>query len=259
MNALSRTVTTDFDSFETSIPEILDQLKAEEVFADQSRILLKPNLVNDDPHPVTTHPQMLEAMVRYIRSCSDAEILIAEGCGDHHLDTFEVFRRLGYDRLASKHGITLVDLNEEELITLENSNCKIFPEIHLPKIAFESYIVSLPVLKAHSLSKITGALKNMMGFAPPAHYSGGCGTWKKAFFHNNLHQAVFELNRYVTPDLSILDASIGLADFHLGGPECSPRVAKLAGGYNPVEVDKQACRLLGIDETMVPHIRPRSG
>ena len=248
-------VTMDFQSFDISVRDMMDRLGAREVLADQKRILLKPNLINDDPHPVTTHPDMCRSVIEYIRSFSDACITIAEGCGDRHLTTFEIFRNLGYDRLAGKYGIELSDLNEEDLVTLENKELSIFPKIHLPKIAFDSYIVSLPVLKAHSLSRITGTLKNMMGFAPPSHYSGGGGMWKKAFFHKNLHQAIFELNRYVTPDLSILDASIGLAEFHLGGPQCRPPVGKLVGGYNPVQVDQQACRLLGINENRVGHIR----
>ena len=250
-------VTIDFQSFDTSIPEILEQLGARDVFSRRKKILLKPNLINDDPHPVTTHPDMCEAVIRYIRSCSDAEITIAEGCGDRHLTTFEIYRNLGYDRLAAKYGIELVDLNEEDLVTRKNKELDIFPTIHLPKIAFDRYIISLPVLKAHSLSRVTGTLKNMMGFAPPSHYSGGGGMWKKAFFHKNLHQAIFELNRYVTPDLSILDAGIGLAEFHLGGPKCNPPVGKLVGGFSPVQVDQQACRLLGIDENRVGHIREK--
>lgn len=255
MNSSPSVVTIDFQSFDTSIHDIMDRLGCREVLADQERILLKPNLINDDPHPVTTHPKMCEAVIRYIRSVSDADITIAEGCGDQHLTTSEIFGRLGYDRLARKYGIHLVDLNEEDLVTLENKELSIFPKIHLPNIAFDSYMVSLPVLKAHSLSRITGTLKNMMGFAPPSHYSGGGGMWKKAFFHKNLHQAIFELNRYVSPDLSILDASIGLAEFHLGGPQCKPAVAKLVAGFNPVKVDQQACKLLGIDENRVGHIR----
>jgi uncharacterized protein (DUF362 family) len=255
MSRSASVVTIDFQSFDISIRDIMDRLGARKVLAGQKRILLKPNLINDDPHPVTTHPDMCEAVIRYIRSVSDADITIAEGCGDQNLTTYEIFRNLGYDRLAGKYNIELADLNEEDLVTRENKELSIFPKIHLPKIAFDRYIVSLPVLKAHSLSRITGTLKNMMGFAPPSHYSGGGGMWKKAFFHKNLHQAIFELNRYVGPDLSILDASIGLAEFHLGGPQCKPPVAKLVAGFDPVQVDQQACRLLGINENRVGHIR----
>jgi len=60
-----------------------------------------------------------------------------------------------------------VDLNRAELVRLENSDCPVFPEIFLPELAMSSFLVSVPVLKAHSLADITGTLKNMIGLAPP--------------------------------------------------------------------------------------------
>ena len=52
--------------------------RAREVLARQTAVLIKPNLINADPHPVTTPAACCEAIVNYIRGCSDAEIVIAE-------------------------------------------------------------------------------------------------------------------------------------------------------------------------------------
>ena len=102
-----------------------------------------------------------------------------EKCGDAFLETDEIFDLLGYRELARRHSVTLVDLNTSPLRKLENKNCPVFPEIYLPEIAFTHFIISVPVLKAHSLYMITGTLKNMIGFAPPKYYSGRFG-WKKS-------------------------------------------------------------------------------
>ena len=125
----------------------------------------------------------------------------------------------------------------------------------LPKIAFDSYIISVPVLKAHSLSGITGTLKNMMGFAPPKYYSGKFGTWKKAAFHGQMQQSIIDLNKYLVPHLSVMDCSIGLADFHLGGPECKPAVNKIIAKYNPWETDWEACKMLGLNPETIAHVK----
>jgi uncharacterized protein (DUF362 family) len=94
----------------------------------------------------------------------------------------------------------------------------------------------------------------MMGFAPPEHYSGG-GFWKKAIFHSNMQDSLIELNRYIVPDLTLMDAGVGLSEYHLGGPECDPPVNRLLAGTDPFAVDQAAARLLGLDPDKIPHIR----
>ena len=247
-------VTVDFESYDISITQALDLLGAKDVLVQQAAILIKPNLVNDSPHPVTTAAACCEAIVKYIRICSQAEIVIAEGSGAPSLETDEIFQRLGYTELPKRYGVKLVDLNTAPLQRLENPNCQVFPEFYLPEMAFTHYIISVPVLKAHSLATMTGTLKNMMGFAPPEHYAGRFGSWKKAVFHHKMQQSIIDLNTYRTPDLSILDASVGLADFHLGGAHCSPPVKKIVAGYDPVEVDREAAKLLGLKWQKIAHL-----
>ncbi len=242
-----------FISYKKSVLQLLDQIGANKVFQSQKTILLKPNLVNASPFPVTTRPEFCTQIIQYIKSCSNARIIIAEGCGDANHETSEVFTILGYDRLASDFDVKLMDLIYEPLIMLENPKNRIFPKMYLPKIAFEAYIVSLPVLKAHSLAHITGTLKNMMGFAPPKYYSGS-GFWKKAFFHQNMQQSILELNSFITPSLTVMDASIGLCDYHLGGRKCNPHVNKLIAGFDPVSLDKEAAGLLNLKWETISHI-----
>lgn len=247
-------VTVDFQSYENSIPNALDAIAAHEQIARQSKILIKPNLINSSPHPITTAPATCEAIIKYIRRHCSAEIVIAEGCGDVNLDTDEVFRRLGYVELAEQYGIPLIDLNHAELQTVQNPDCPVFPEMHLPEIAFTHYIISVPVLKVHSLAGVTGTLKNMMGFAPPKYYSGKYGIWKKAVFHGQIQESIIDLNTYIAPHLSIMDCSIGMAEFHMGGPHCDPPVNKIIAGYNPWEVDKEAAAMLGVNWRDIKHI-----
>ena len=217
-------------------------------------VMLKPNLVNASPHPVTTAPAFCEAVIVFVRKYTQAPIVIAEGCGDADLETPEVFTRLGYDALARQWDAGLLDLNEAELVRLADKDCPVFPEMWLPKAVFEHVLISLPVLKAHSLCRFTGSMKNMLGLAPPRHYAGRYGNWKKAAFHHQLDEAIVELNRYRRPDFTIMDATIGLADFHLGGARCHPPVNRLLAGTDARAVDRQAAELLGLDWTTVRHL-----
>jgi len=247
-----------FTSFAESLPQLLDSIGASEVFRQQEQILLKPNLVNTSPPPITLPVAAMETLVGYIRDCSQAELILAEGTGEPHINSFEVFTALGYDELARKHDLKLLDLNEAENICLSDEKCQIFPQMHLPKIAFDSFVVSFPVLKAHSLADVTLAMKNMMGFPSHHHYQQG-GYWRKSAFHAQMHRAIFELNRYRKPDLSIIDASVGMAEYHLGGPTCNPPVGKLVAGFDPVAVDAAGAELLGFNWRGIEHIRLADG
>ena len=248
-----------FRSYAASVPEVLDRIGAAPVLARQEAIVIKPNLINTAPHPVTTPAACCEALIDYIRACSAAEIIIAEGCGDAGCETPEVFAALGYETLAARMGVRLVDLNTAPLRRVANAGCRRFPEMQLPEIVFSHYLISVPVLKAHSLAEITGTCKNMMGLLPPSHYGGHPGSWKKALFHHRLHQAIQELNRYRAPDMSLMDATVGLASYHLGGPLCEPPVNRLLAGFDPLALDRCAAALLGMDWQTIPHLANGDG
>lgn len=245
----------EFVSYSESVPKALDAIGAGEVLRRQTAVLIKPNLINASAFPITTAPECVEAVIEYVRSCSAAEIVIGEGCGDARLETDEVFDRLGYRELARRHALELVDLNNAPLVRLEDQDRPVFKEMYLPEIAMTHYLISVPVLKAHSFSKITGTLKNMIGLAPPEHYSGRFGTWKKAVFHGKMHPSIVDLNRYRTPDLSLMDAAVGMADYHLGGARCDPPLGKLIAGFDPVEVDRRSAELLGLRWQSIGHLK----
>jgi uncharacterized protein (DUF362 family) len=245
-------------SYEETIPVLLQAIGAPEILARQSCILIKPNLVNASPPPVTLPVAACEALVAACRRWSRARVIVAEGSGDRHLSTGEIFHILGYDRLVSRYGVELVDLNEAELVELCHPQGKVFPSFMMPRLVMDSFVISAAVLKAHSLADVTLSMKNMIGVAPPAYYQRG-GHWKKSAFHARMHDSIFELNRYRKPDLAFIDASIGLAEYHLGGPTCEPPVNGLLAGFDPVAVDAAGARLLGFPWQRVEHIRLADG
>ena len=243
----------EFASYAQSVAEALDAVGAGEVLARQEAVLIKPNLVNPSPPPVTTPVECCEAVIEYVRRHSSARIVIAEGCGAANGETPDCFEALGYEELSRRAGVPLLDLNHAPTVRRHLPGLAVFPEFHLPQAALEHFIVSVPVLKAHSLAEITGTMKNMMGFAPPRHYQQG-GHWKKSAFHARMHESIRDLNRHRAADLTVLDARVGLAEFHLGGPECDPPVNRIAAGFDPLAMDRLAAELLGKDWQDIPHL-----
>ncbi|SHJ66325.1 Uncharacterized conserved protein, DUF362 family [Desulfatibacillum alkenivorans DSM 16219] len=244
----------DFDTYAKSVPEALDESGLPDLLQGVEKVLVKPNLVNASPFPVTTRPECCAAVVDFVRSCSNASIVIAEGCGEPSMETTDIFRSLGYEEIALQLDVELVDLNYAPLRRLADPECAVFPDIFLPEMAFTHFIISVPVLKAHSLAGITCSLKSMMGFAPPQYYSGSHGIWRKAVFHENMHQSIKDLNKYRTPDFTLVDASVGLADYHLGGAACNPPVCRLVAGADALAVDRECAALLGLDWKTIDHL-----
>ena len=250
---------SNYTSWQESVPRLLDAAGLIKQLASVKKIIIKPNLVEPQPPPVTTPVELVAALVAHIHSSSPSlEIIIGEGCGSSANNTWQIFEALGYSQLAGLPHVTLMDLNEAPLVHMRDSNCKRWPEMYLPKIVFESFLISVPVLKAHSLAGVTLTMKNMIGLAPPAHFQQG-GHWKKASFHQRIQEAVFDLNRYRTPDFTLLDATIGMQEAHLWGPSCDPPPNILAAGCDPVAIDSYGCRLLGIKWNSIGHLAKAHG
>ena len=253
MDNIMKISVTEFVSYRESIREALDNINAGKTLSLQTNVLIKPNLINSSPPPITTPVECVEAVIHYIRSYANANIIIAEGCGASDYDTEKVFCDLGYVELSESLNVPLINLNTEKTILLKNEKCRFFKEFHMPEIAMNHFIISVPVLKAHSLAIITGSLKNMMGFAPPRYYQAG-GHWKKSLFHQRMHESIEDLNIYRHADLTIMDASIGLPEYHLGGRECDPPLNKIIAGYDPLETDRIGAGLLGLNWEDIPHL-----
>jgi len=223
--------------------------------SDRETILIKPNLVDVLPPPITTPPDLVALLVTYLQGrFPEHRLVIGEGTASASRETGEVYQALGYGRMAAELNVELVDLNRSPTRHLRQAECRRWPEMYLPEIALDGFLLSVPVLKVHTLAGVTLTLKNMMGLAPPVHYQQG-GCWKKSSFHRDIQEAIADLNRYRRPDFTLLDASCGMAESHLGGRELQPPPGLLAAAADPVALDAFGCDLLGIDWMGVGHIR----
>jgi len=243
-----------FIDYPTTVAQCMTKAGAEKLLSSGKPVMLKPNLINASPYPITTPPAFCEAVINFIRKHTAMSVVIAEGCGDPYLETSEIFEQLGYTKLAKRLNVSLLDLNRAQLVLKKNAACRVFKEMWLPKVVFEHLLISLPMLKVHSLSRLTGSMKNMMGLVPPEHYSGSHGFWKKAAFHQHLDEAIVDLNLYRPPDFTIMDATMGLAEYHLGGPHCKPPVNRIIAGFDARTVDRKAAELLGMDWKTIGHL-----
>ncbi len=260
MTVKSTVFTATFTSWPESVRSLCEAAGLKELLRKSGKaVLVKPNLVENLAPPITTPVAMVAELVAYLQEeLPGVEIIIGEGCGATSYDTHYVFKEQGYAELARQRKIQLVDLNNEPLLALENPACSCWPQMYLPKILFDVFLLSVPVLKAHSLAGVTLTMKNMMGAAPPSHFQQG-GAWKKASFHSRIDPAIFDLNTYRTPDFTLLDATIGMQQAHLWGPTCNPPKMLVAAGVDPVAIDAWGTALLGFDWQQIGYIKMADG
>ena len=256
MNNLESTVYVEKVSsdWNRSVAALLDKTSLLRLISGRKKVLIKPNAVKDMAPPVTTQPGLVAAIADYVlKELSPENIYIADGTGSLEYDTFHAFDKLGFSKMARDRGIKLLDLNEEELVSLSRPELKRWPEMYLPKIVMDSFLISVPTLKAHTLAGVTLGMKNMVGVCPPSHYCKK-GNWKKAAFHTGIDEAVADLNRYRSPDFTVLDASLGMLEGHIYGVPCDPPIGLVAASEDPVAIDAYGCRLLGVDPRDIGHI-----
>ncbi len=246
-------------SLANDVTSLLDAVALSSHIPKGQTILIKPNVVEALPPPITTPVRLVSLLIAYLQTyLPENRIVVAEGTGSLEYDTYYPFELLGYTTMAKEYGIELIDLNHEKLTRKADPECKRWPVMHLPALLDEVFLISVPVLKAHTLAGVTLSMKNMIGCAPPTHFRGN-GHWGKSAFHRQIHEAIFDLNRYRCPDFTLLDASVGMAEAHLWGAPCTPAVNTLGASFDPVTIDAFGASLLGKDWADIPHIRMAHG
>lgn len=225
-----------FTSYEESIPKLLSLLKVQAELKKYDKIILKPFIKDREQF---TPIGFTEAILKFCLENKNpiSEIFIAEGADGH--DTTELFESTGYQALAEKYSIGLIDLNNSETQEVVDDRFLKFSEILYPKILLNSCIISLPYLVEDDETEISDSLTNMLGAFPSQHYAGFFSLKKNKIRKWPLKYSVHDIVCCKVPNFAVLDAS--------------GKGTIIAG--LPFSIDKQAAKLLGKDWKLIPHLK----
>jgi uncharacterized protein (DUF362 family) len=204
------------------------------------KVVIKPNLIADRPYPVTTPTDTVEALVKFFKD--DNQVIIAEGSGFG--DTRIIYRNQGYVELADYHGVKLVDLNSEGFEVLRKEGAAVLKRFEFPSVLKGAYLISVAVLKRHSIARVTLSLKNMLGAT--------IGRDKGRFHGLGIEESIVDINRYKRPDLAVIDGRLGLGS-ELGGEQ--KRFGVMIFSSDPVAADAVGATILGVDPLTVKHLK----
>lgn len=225
-----------FKSYEETVPALLKAIKLDEELKRHEKIVLKPNL-HSNPE-FFTPTAFVEAVVAYCVQHKNpgAEVIIAEGADGE--DTLNLFEERGFRAIAEKYGVGLVDLNRTDSEEVVDADFLIKDSVMYPSVLKEAFIISLPLLKKHEGHGMAGSLSTMLGAYSGRHYKG--------FFSRTKNKLVGPLKYQIHDITKARMPQLGLVDAHELG-------YILVG--QPLDVDKQAAKLLNLDWRSVGHLR----
>lgn len=214
-------------------------------------VVLKPNLVDSIPgSPINTHPILAVATAECFRELGAKEVIVAEGPG-HQRDTRLVLCESGYESLLRENGIRFVDLNRDELMSVNlSADYSRLKRLWLPKtILGADFLVSMPKVKTHHWSGVTLSMKNMFGVVPGNKYG-----WPKNILHwHGIQESILDLCATVPLHFVIADAIMCMEG---NGPlNGLPRhLGSVVLADDPVAADATCARLMGLEPDRVSHI-----
>ncbi len=211
-------------------------------------LLLKPNLLTgkNPDKAVTTHPAVFRAAAQVFLDAG-ASLVYGDSPGFGRPET--VARRAGLAEIAESLGISFADFRTGRTLS--------YPEGRMIKqftvaagVLDADGMVSLPKLKTHALTRVTGAVKNQFGCIPGM---------LKGEFHGRLlnmerfSEMLVDLTHLLKPRLYIMDAIVAMEGNGPGNGKPRPLRALLLS-TDPVALDATACRLINLDPALVQTI-----
>ncbi|MBM3288079.1 MAG: DUF362 domain-containing protein [Candidatus Eisenbacteria bacterium] len=199
-------------------------------------VVLKPNAGFDAPPGwgATTHPEVVSALVE---SCLDAgarRVLVL----DHTLHPAErCFARSGIaEAVAPFAKAKLVSLDDRAAYTeVPVPMGKALRKTEIPiAVAKADVLINIPAAKAHSATRVSLGLKNLMGLV-----------WDRHVFHQeiDLEQGIADLATVLRPALTILSAVTILKTGGPAGPGETEPFGGVIAGIDPVAVDSYGVTL----------------
>ncbi|MBF0123783.1 MAG: DUF362 domain-containing protein [Magnetococcales bacterium] len=209
------------------------------------RVLLKPN-VGWDRQPeqaANTNPEVVAAVAHLCREAGAAQVWVTD-CSIN--DPQRSFVRSGIELAAQQAGATvkLPASNDFYLTNMHGSLLKNWPVARF--FHQVDKVINLPVVKHHSLSGCTVAMKNWYGVL------GG----QRNRLHQDIHTSIVDLAAALRPTLTIVDATRVLKRNGPSGGSLDDVALEntLVAGLDEVALDAWALPLLELTVTQVPYL-----
>lgn len=212
------------------------------------KVLVKPNIAWDvvPEKAANTNPKLVARIIEHCLNAGAKDVYVF----DHTCDNWQrAYRNSGIEKAVRDSGGKMVPGNDERLY--QNYDIKSGKRLRTTKIhelVFDTDVfINVPILKHHSSTKLTIAMKNLMGIIYDRGY------WHK----NDLNQCIADFATLQKPLLNVVDCyrvlkrngprGVSLADV--------ATYKALVISKDIVAADAASTRIFGLEAEDIPHIR----
>ena len=212
-------------------------------------VVIKPNIGWDrtPERGANTNPVLIKRVIEHCMNAGAKTVYVF----DHTCDEWtKCYKTSGIEQAAKEAGAKVVPGHTEGY----------YQEVQIPQavklkttkvheLILESDVfINMPILKHHSSTQLSLAMKNLMGIV-----------WDRRFWHSNdLHQCIADYATYQRkPDLNVMDAYFVMKR---NGPQGVSKadVVEMKSqliSADMVAIDAAATKIFGKEPATVPHIR----
>ncbi|ACL17247.1 DUF362 domain-containing protein [Methanosphaerula palustris] len=246
----------DLDEVRAALTTVLEPLGGLAAFVHPGdRVLIKLNLLSsyDPSAAVTTNPALVRAVVEQVYQIG-AIPLVGDSPGGRNTPASyrALLKRTGIAQVIEETGCESIFF-DDQTVDRSSDQAKTFRRFTVAAVVDQvDVVITLPKLKTHQLTGMTGAVKVLYGFIPGV---------KKAAYHlhtgNNIAQfaeLLLDLHQVVPPTLVIMDAVVGMEG---NGPSHgTPRaIGLLFAGTSSPAIDFVAASVIGFDPLCLPTVK----
>ncbi len=137
-------------------------------------VLIKPNLNTGDPPPASTDPEVVYEVIRMVKEKDPSRVIVGDR-SSFWSNTLSCMKQNGLYDVIQQAGAEVFPFEDDEWVSVRPADAANWKNgFKIPKIVEEAdHIISIPVLKTHSIATFSMAIKNWVGIISPKDRSIG--------------------------------------------------------------------------------------
>jgi uncharacterized protein (DUF362 family) len=217
----------------------------ERFVSNGDKVLLKPNCAWDrrPAQAANTDPELVAELVRLCLVAGAASVVVVDNTCH---DPARAFERSGIGPAAREAGAQVLDQRTAGTVPLDLGGTQLGTWQVLAPLVTADRVINVPVVKHHSLARVTVGMKNWIGAV----------VGRRNAMHQRLAQVTAELGAAFKPTLTVVDATrILTGGGPTGGSLALVRATdQVAVSTDPVAADSWGGSLLALGPQELPHL-----